>query len=720
MTVSASTFESRPVRVAIDRAAAPQAPELTYVLRTLLRTAGLSWQFEWAESTTGDVDIAYGEVARDRAHVRIPRAPWPLANAPAMDPAGVVPFGALPLLRFAGESPRPLTGGDIIDFPVDVLFGCFWWLTGAREATWRRDKVDNLHLDDHLIRREGLLARPLASLLAEHLRRHFESRGFKPRTPPWANGNKSAAFAFTHDVDYPEIIRWIEVPRILLMRRSPRLAFDVATGRSHFWTFREWVDFTAELGTSPAFYFMARQGSLLQYATGTPDDFYDVGSRRFRDLFAELSDQGCEIGLHASFHAHRSVDQLRNERERIESVAGVSGIGNRHHYWHLDPADPNETLRRHEQAGLSYDSSLGLEFYPGFRRGMCHPFRAYHAGERRELDIVQLPPAWMDDHFDRRLAQNGISDPTVAALALVDAARQTRGTVVVDYHSRGANGAIYPRYGPWLMQFVREQLGSDVHFDTPRSLVDGWRVHAAELEARSSDHVRDDAVMVAAGPALVIRPMQEADIAGTAALHSSLFGNPEVHGHSIGTLGPDILGDVFYRLNLDNRHFACDVALVDGRVAGFSVYATDRTQVFRHPVTAHPIGLVGACLRAVVKRPSVLRALLGNARYLAGEHLPFLDGVSGWWIVAGVAPEYRDRTFERSIGGTPIAARLFDQMEERLRSAACEAWYGVVRPDNEAINRFLLRRGAKPVGMSGAQGLQMRYYVKRFEGDPLP
>jgi hypothetical protein len=397
-------------------------------------------------------------------------------------------------------------------------------------------------------------------------------------------------------------------------------------------------------------------------------------------------------------------------------VAGVTGIGNRHHYWHLDPADPNETLRRHELAGLRYDSSLGLEFYPGFRRGICHPFRAFHPGERRELDIVQLPPAWMDDHFGRRRARNGITDPAAAARTLLDAARQTHGVVVVDYHSRGANAAIYPEYGPWFMKFMRDTPLGDVEFSTAGAIAEAWRRHAAAIDASSSERL-SDAPAPAIGASVEIGSLREPDIVGTADLHARLFGDPAVNGHSVGTLGTDVLADVFYRLNLDNESFCCDVARVDGRVVGFSVYTSDRTRVFRHPLLAHPARLIAACTRAVLRRPSVLRSFLGNAAYLRGEHLAFLDGVRGWWIVAGVAPEFRSPEFERAIGGRPIAARLFDRMEDRLAAAGCESWYGVVRPDNEAINRFLVRRGASPVGMATAQGMAMRYYVKRFDRD---
>ena len=482
----------RPITVAVDRAAAASIPEISYVFRTLLRTAGYPWRLQWAEDTDGPVDIAYGDGARARATVHIPLAPWPMSNAPSLEPDGVVRHDGLTIPRFPGETVQAAAAGQRVAFPSDIVFACYWWLTGARERTYRRDRVDNLHLDEGAtLRREGLLASPCVSLTADFLRRVFQSSGIEPRAPSWLAGGHEAAFCLTHDVDYPEIIRWIEAPRVLASRGlgGLPLAMDVATGRSHFWTFREWVDLARDRGSFPAFYFMARRGSLLQYALGTPDDFYDIASPRFQRLFAELRDRGCEVGLHASFHAHRSVDQLRHEREKLETLAGVRGIGNRHHYWHLDPDDPNETLRRHEAAGLSYDSSLGLEYYPGFRRGICHPFRVFHPGERRELDIVQLPPSWMDDHFDRRLANNGITDPVAVARNLVDVARKTGGAVVVDYHSRGMNEQFYPRYGPWFSRFLSDHVGANVKFLTPREVVAAYREQDAKLTAASVDRL---------------------------------------------------------------------------------------------------------------------------------------------------------------------------------------------------------------------------------------
>ena len=703
---------SRPIRVAIDRRVQHSAPEVAYVFRTLLTTGGYPWHLEWADAAQGPVDIAYGEAARERAIVFIPQVNWEFARAPACDPVESGVLHGVPFLQFNGAAPAGAGARDgVLEFSTDVIFSSYWWLTGAREPTYPRDRWDNLSLDGSVIRRDGLLMRPPVSLLADCLRRHFQAMGLAATRPGWV-GQHGGAFAFTHDVDYPEIIRWIEAPRALLQGR-PALARDLTTGRSHFWQFQEWIAFERELGARPTFYFMVRRGSLPRYALGTPDAFYDVETPRFAALFNELRARGCEIGLHASYHAHRSAAELAKEREKLERVAGTAVLGNRHHYWHLDPRSPNETLRRHEAAGLSYDSSLAFEFYPGFRRGICHPFQPFHPGERRVLDIVQLPPAWMDDHFDRRRTVNGIEDPDATAQALVDVVRHTGGVALVDYHARGMNADVFPRYGPWLRRFAGRELAGNVSFRTGAEITREFQDHARTLECVSRDELEENVPIEVAASAFVVEPLAATDIEGVAALHHRLFGDPDRNGHSVATLGSRFLARSFYPLNLDNPHFHCDVAKVDGRVVGFSVYTTSKDDIFRYLLRRRLVQLAWSGLQLVVRDPRRIRALLGNARYFAGERPAFLEGVPGWWLVAGVAPEFRTPEFEGKAKGK-IAALMFDRMEQEMRATGCSAWYGVVHPDNAPINIFLKRRGAEPVGTANAQGKPMLYYVKRF------
>lgn len=472
------------LRIALDPSISSDAPEVKYVFRTLLRAAGYSWEFCWA----GDeqADIYYGAPRPDsQFRVSIHACGLRFAGMGAIEPENYRESKGLPFLDFKSAGTEPLREqGDRVSFSNDIILSSYWLLIGAREPAYVRDRWDNLDLSGSFFLRNSLQRTPVVSLYAAFLRRLFQGWGYEPLTFSGAG-----SFLFTHDVDYPQMIRWIECLRLAAARgfkSLPSIA-GILRGTNHFWTFREWVDFERELGAKPAFYFMARRGSLLEYACGTPDDFYDIHAPEFRELFRYLKGEGCEIGLHASYHAHRIPGQLEREKKKIEECCGTSVEGGRHHYWHLNPAAPNDTLLEHERAGLTYDSSLGLEFYPGFRRGICHPFRVFHPGERREIGTLQLPPAWMDDHFDRRLLKNQISDCEEYAAGLLDMAARSGGITVIDYHSRGMNGDFYPRYGAWFMEFARKHLDSSIPMRRPGDLTRMYQNYESELDRQSRD-----------------------------------------------------------------------------------------------------------------------------------------------------------------------------------------------------------------------------------------
>jgi hypothetical protein len=206
-----------------------------------------------------------------------------------------------------------------------------------------------------------------------------------------------------------------------------------------------------------------------------------------------------------------------------------------------------------------------------------------------------------------------------------------------------------------------------------------------------------------------VRPLGTSDCAGVASLHAALFGS--VEGLSIARFGETFLDKVFYRLNLDNPAFHCDVAEDRGAIVGFSVWTTDRSGVFRHLLYRKPLAAALGTIGALFRRPSLIVALAANVRYLFGERLPPHVEANGWWLVAGVRPECRTREWEAEAGGQ-VASALFDAMESAMVRLACDGWIGVVHADNTAINRFLTRRGAAPVHRARAQGQEMVFYRK--------
>jgi len=485
------------LRVGIDESLDAWGPEIKYVLRTLLRLAGFAHEFVWIQGADpGErLDIYYGPKTEIDARINITSCGRSFAAAPQMEVRTVSETDGISFLNFCETNGHEgyRSSNATLNFSNDIVFACFWLLTGAPETRYQRDKWDNFKLDGSSFLENSLAAKPLVSVYGLLVRKFFKELGYEPRELPWITRGVRAAFVLSHDVDYPQIVRSIECLRLLKSRGLKSLPSikGVLNGTNNFWKFADWVEFEKRLGARSAFYFMARKGSLIQYAAGTPDGFYDIRSTEFAELFRYLKDEGCEIGLHASYNAYQDVEQLRREKASLEEAAGVRVEGNRHHYWRLDPAAPHDTLLKHEQVGLVYDSSLAFEFYPGFRRGICHPFRIFHSGQRRELDLVELPPAWMDDHFDRRLTENQIVEPETYARQLVETAQKTNGVVVVDYHPRGMNSDFYPRYGAWLQRFIEKHLDSSVVFRKPREIVLDYLRYEKLLEEHSRDRTNE-------------------------------------------------------------------------------------------------------------------------------------------------------------------------------------------------------------------------------------
>jgi hypothetical protein len=240
-----------------------------------------------------------------------------------------------------------------------------------------------------------------------------------------------------------------------------------------------------DLRTRSAFYFVPRQGSLLEYAAGVPDSFYNIRSPKFKTLFKYLADEGYEIGLHASYGACESLERFAAEKQALEESCGQRVFGNRHHYWHLNPSDPESTLMLHEQIGLKYDTSLAHERYVGWRRGLSWPFFPFHQKEQRELRTLQIPTAWMDDQlFGHRVDNPG--DRAAVLRALADTVARQGGCLHIDVHDYVFDDVLFPGWARAyreLWQYVTAR--SDFWIDTPNRISDYWRQRHRSIVAAS-------------------------------------------------------------------------------------------------------------------------------------------------------------------------------------------------------------------------------------------
>lgn len=478
------------LRIAIDPELSRRfGPELHWTLRLLLVSAGWAWQEVALDAECELAYVADPEQA-PRAGLRIcaDHAAWAAPEAVRLRGVGEAAGLRFPVFEHsAGVVPgaRPASAGGPV-CPRDLAFDVFWLATGQDEPRQPKDRHGFADLAGTPWQTAGVTRQALASAARLWLEQTLQKLGCPPPQPRWPHGRRAAA-ASGHDVDYPEVIRWLEPARVLA-RQGPaglEAAWAVLSGRRHHWQFENWIKLEQSLGLRSAFYFVPRQGSLWEYATRAPDPFYDVAAPRFRALFPMLAEAGCEIGLHASYNAYQGLDAMRAEKERLEAACGRPVVGNRHHYWHLDPADPEATLRLHEQAGFLYDSSLIHNRYLGWRRGLAEPFFPFHRRERRELRTLQVPVAWMDDQFFGFRADNP-GEPAAQLRQLADQAAEQGGCFVTDIHDYVFDPALFPGWTS-LYQSVWERLRArgDVWFATPAEVAAHWVGRAQALRAAS-------------------------------------------------------------------------------------------------------------------------------------------------------------------------------------------------------------------------------------------
>ena len=147
------------------------------------------------------------------------------------------------------------------------------------------------------------------------------------------------------------------------------------------------MDRSEENGLRSAFYFMTGVTNPQKEGDG------DIDHPSTRALIRRIYARGHEIGLHPSFETYLDADQLGREADKLRAVLNEESIpsvalGGRMHYlrWRTP-----ETMRGWEQAGMTYDSTLGYADHVGFRCGTSHEYPAFDLQVRQRLRLRLRP-----------------------------------------------------------------------------------------------------------------------------------------------------------------------------------------------------------------------------------------------------------------------------------------------------------------------------------------
>jgi hypothetical protein len=200
---------------------------------------------------------------------------------------------------------------------------------------------------------------------------------------------------------------------------------------------------------------------------------YDVSD--VSDWVGQLQQAGCEVGVHG-IDAWHSVENGKEERQRIDSVTGDSMTGIRMH-WLLSDAD---TLRVLEEAGYDYDSTVGYNETPGYRAGTGQVYRPI--GAKR---LLELPMHIQDGalFFPQRLDLSETAAWDLCA-TFINHARTHGGVLTTIWHDRSHGPERF--WGGFYVRLVDELKKQDAWFGTGSEVVEWFRARRSVTFERRS------------------------------------------------------------------------------------------------------------------------------------------------------------------------------------------------------------------------------------------
>jgi hypothetical protein len=184
-----------------------------------------------------------------------------------------------------------------------------------------------------------------------------------------------------------------------------------------------------ELDKASTFFIIPKKGEAGMTSTGArlPRRAVRYDLSQLQTSVSEILAHRGEIGLHG-IDAWRDAAEARKEREQIQVLTHAPEVGVRMHWLFFD----SESASKLDEAGFSYDSTVGYNETVGYRAGTTQAFKPF--GTRR---LLELPLHIMDTalfypahlHLSPEQAMTRID-------GMVNDMKQFGGVLMVNWHDR--------------------------------------------------------------------------------------------------------------------------------------------------------------------------------------------------------------------------------------------------------------------------------------------
>ena len=282
------------------------------------------------------------------------------------------------------------------------------------------------------ITKQNLLHLPLVNLWSEEVKQVL-----KERFPSLSSTQRPFSAVITIDVDQAYAFKYRGMKRqaISLIRNvalvKPQYLLAQAKTLSNLC--RDPFDSFEYLrqcqsSTELQFIYFINVGKYSKYDKNT-----STSNTQFRRLLKGISSYA-EIGLHPSFYTNEFPEKFFEEKSDLEWAIGKQIRKSRQHFLKLKLP---HTYRCVIDAGLTDDYTMGYASHPGFRAGICTPFKWFDLEKDLSTELLVHPITYMEGSFHKLHCSP--SDAASCSDRFIDIVKRFNGEFVSLWHNHTVN-----------------------------------------------------------------------------------------------------------------------------------------------------------------------------------------------------------------------------------------------------------------------------------------
>jgi len=278
------------------------------------------------------------------------------------------------------------------DLPFDIFSASFLMVSRYKEyLPYQKGEFLRFEATESLAFQYGFLEEPVIIQWSDRLKEILQKRYPKLQFP-----ERKFRFISTIDVDnayafkHKSFFRTVGALLRSLLRRDTnafisRVSTLLGNDEDPYNTYSYIDQIENNFGFRSQFFFLV--GEYNRYDTNI-----SIRSMAFRNLIKGIAADH-KVGIHPSLASHKKITILQKEVNRLAEVLEGRVTKSRQHFLAFELPT---TYLRLIHSGILEDYSMGYASHPGFRAGICSPFRFYNLLEDKETDLVVYPFEVMD------------------------------------------------------------------------------------------------------------------------------------------------------------------------------------------------------------------------------------------------------------------------------------------------------------------------------------